>query len=51
MVDNVEELAKVLHEEGVEVIGNVKQEFQGKLIWVIDPEGRKVELWEPNPGM
>ena len=51
MVDNVEELAKVLHEEGVEVIGNVKQEFQGKFIWVIDPEGRKVELWEPNPGM
>jgi predicted enzyme related to lactoylglutathione lyase len=51
VVENVEELAKVLREEGVEVIGEVKEEFQGKFIWVMDPEGRKVELWEPNPEM
>jgi predicted enzyme related to lactoylglutathione lyase len=51
VVENVEELAIVLREEGVEVIGEVKQEFQGKFIWLMDPEGRKVELWEPNPEM
>ena len=47
VVENVEELAKVLREEGVEVVGEVANEPQGKFMWVMDPEGRKIELWEP----
>ena len=51
VVENVEELVEVLKDEGVNVLGEIKQEFQGKFAWILDPEGRKVELWEPNPEM
>ena len=47
VVENAEELAKVLKEEGVELVGELTASPQGKFFWVIDPEGRKVELWEP----
>ena len=23
---------------------------QGKFGWVVDPEGNKIELWQPHPG-
>ena len=51
VVENAEELAKVLKEEGVELVGELTTSPQGKFFWVLDPEGRKVELWEPNPEM
>ena len=47
VVENAEELAKVLKEEGVELVGELTASPQGKFFWVLDPEGRKVELWEP----
>ena len=47
VVENAEELAKVLKEEGVELVGELTTSPQGKFFWVLDPEGRKVELWEP----
>ncbi|MFV1987600.1 MAG: VOC family protein, partial [Gemmatimonadota bacterium] len=34
-------------EEGVEVVGEIEQYPNGKFAWILDPEGRKVELWEP----
>lgn len=28
----------------------VREEFNGKFAWVVDPEGNKIELWEPKAG-
>ncbi len=40
-------LLKVLKEEGVEVVGEPMDEEYGKFGWILDPEGNKLELWEP----
>jgi predicted enzyme related to lactoylglutathione lyase len=47
-VENLDELVKALKEEGVPLSGEPKEEFNGKFAWVIDPEGNKIELWEPK---
>lgn len=46
-VDDLEALLKVLAEEGVEVVGEMQSFDYGKFGWVMDPEGNKIELWEP----
>jgi len=46
-VENLEELLKVLKEEGVEIVGEMESYSYGKFGWIMDPEGRKIELWEP----
>lgn len=46
-VENLEELLKVLREEGVEIAGEMETYEYGKFCWIMDPEGNKVELWEP----
>ncbi|MCB9236103.1 MAG: VOC family protein [Bacteroidia bacterium] len=46
-VENLEELLKVLKEEGVEVVGEMQSFEYGKFGWIMDPEGNKIELWEP----
>ena len=45
--ENLEELLKLLREEGVEVIGEIEEYEYGKFGWIMDPEGNKIELWEP----
>jgi catechol 2,3-dioxygenase-like lactoylglutathione lyase family enzyme len=40
-------LIAALKDEGVEVVGEIEQHPNGKFAWILDPEGRKVELWEP----
>ncbi len=47
-VDNLEELLKILKAEGVEVMDEVQDLQEGKFGWIMDPEGNKIELWEPN---
>ncbi|MBS4027303.1 MAG: VOC family protein [Ignavibacteriales bacterium] len=46
-VENLVELLKTLREEGVEVIDKVEEYEFGKFGWIVDPEGNKIELWEP----
>lgn len=46
-VENLEELLKVLKEEGVEIVGEIESFEYGKFGWIMDPEGNKIELWEP----
>jgi predicted enzyme related to lactoylglutathione lyase len=43
-------LVKALREEGCEVFDKVVDSEYGKFGWVMDPEGNKVELWQPPPG-
>lgn len=47
-VNDLEQLLKVLKEEGVEVIGEMEEYDYGKFGWIMDPNGIKIELWEPN---
>ena len=46
-VENLVELIKVLNEEGVTVIGEIEEYPYGKFGWIMDPDGNKIELWEP----
>jgi hypothetical protein len=36
-----------LRAEGCNVIDKTEASEQGKFGWVIDPDGNKIELWEP----
>ena len=47
-VKDLEGLLKALKEEGVETVGEVESFDYGKFGWILDPEGNKIELWEPN---
>ena len=47
-VDDLEALLKVLREEGVQIVGEIQEESYGKFGWIMDPEGNKIELWEPK---
>ncbi|MEQ9264644.1 MAG: VOC family protein [Balneolaceae bacterium] len=47
-VENLEELLKALAEEGVEIVGEMESFEYGKFGWIMDPNGYKIELWEPN---
>ena len=49
-VDDLDELLAVLKHEGCDVVDKTESSAQGKFGWVIDPEGNKVELWEPPKG-
>lgn len=49
-VENLIELLKVLKEEGVTIVGEVQEYPYGKFGWIMDPEGNKIELWEPLGG-
>ncbi len=46
-VENLTELLKVLKEEGVTIVGEIEEYDYGKFGWILDPEGNKIELWEP----
>ena len=47
-VDNLDELLEQLRAGGVEVIKGPDADDNGKFAWILDPDGNKVELWEPS---
>lgn len=47
-VENLVELLKVLKEEGVQIVGEMQEYPYGKFGWIMDPDGNKIELWEPK---
>jgi uncharacterized glyoxalase superfamily protein PhnB len=46
-VDDLHALLDALRNEGCNVLGAMEESEYGKFAWVVDPEGNKVELWEP----
>lgn len=46
-VANLVELLAALKEEGVTIVGEIETYDYGKFGWILDPEGNKLELWEP----
>jgi predicted enzyme related to lactoylglutathione lyase len=49
-VADLDALLAALRAEGCRVLDATETSEQGKFGWVIDPEGNKVELWEPPAG-
>ena len=49
-VADLHALVAALREEGCNVLDKIDESEYGKFGWVIDPEGNKVELWEPPAG-
>lgn len=49
-VEDLSALLAALRAEGCNVLEKTQASEQGKFGWVIDPEGNKIELWEPPAG-
>jgi len=47
-VQNIESLVVGLKKEGVIVVDTIEMVDYGKFVHILDVEGNKVELWEPN---
>ena len=46
-VDDLDALLAQLRAEGVDVVAGLESHENGKFAWIMDPDGNKVELWEP----
>jgi len=46
-VDNLTEMLEQLKTNGVEAVQGPESHENGKFAWIMDPDGNKVELWEP----
>jgi predicted enzyme related to lactoylglutathione lyase len=49
-VEDLHALVRALKAEGCNVLEKIDDSEYGKFAWVIDPEGNKVELWQPPAG-
>ena len=49
-VDDARALHQALKDEGCNVLDKIDESEYGIFAWVIDPEGNKVELWQPPAG-
>jgi predicted enzyme related to lactoylglutathione lyase len=48
-VENLDGLLEELRRAGIEVDPRVEEYEYGRFGWVMDPEGNRIELWEPPP--
>ena len=49
-VEDLHQLLAALRAEGCRVEDKVEESEYGKFGWVVDPEGNKLELWQPPEG-
>ena len=47
-VDNLDDMLNQLRMASVEIVQGPESHENGKFAWVMDPDGNKVELWEPK---
>ena len=47
-VDDMKGMIAALKAKGVEIVGQNDTDPSGWFVWVMDPDGTKVELWEPK---
>lgn len=48
-IDDMDGMIRQLTEAGIEILQGPESHENGKFAWLLDPEGNKVELWEPKP--
>lgn len=46
-VEGLSELLEELRSNGVKIVGEIEEFEYGKFAHIMDPEGNKIELWEP----
>ena len=46
-VHNLKTLIEELKIEGITICGEIEEYDYGKFGWILDPDGNKIELWEP----
>ena len=46
-VDDMDALLAQLRAAGIEIVGGPESHENGKFAWIMDPDGTKVELWQP----
>jgi predicted enzyme related to lactoylglutathione lyase len=46
-VENLDALLEELQRAGVEIVPHRENHEYGKFAWIVDPDGNRVELWEP----
>ncbi len=47
IVDDLDGALGQVHTGGAQVVGEIEEHEYGRFGWFIDPDGNKVELWEP----
>ena len=47
-VDDLEEMVAQLNAAGIEILRGPEYHENGVFAWIMDPEGNKIELWEPK---
>jgi predicted enzyme related to lactoylglutathione lyase len=47
-VQNINKLVKKLKENGVTILDSTANYDYGKFVYILDNDGNKIELWEPN---
>jgi len=46
-VENLDALLETLKREGVEIDPHREDYDYGRFAWIMDPEGNRIEMWEP----
>ena len=46
--DDLNEFLEGLEKKGVEILGRQEMEGMGTFAWIVDPDGTKIELWQPE---
>ena len=46
-IDNMSEMVEQLKRNGIELQKGPESHENGKFAWLMDPDGNKIELWEP----
>ncbi len=46
-VENLDRVLEQLRAEGVEIDDRIEEYEYGRFAWIMDPEGNRIELWEP----
>jgi catechol 2,3-dioxygenase-like lactoylglutathione lyase family enzyme len=49
IVDDLDALLDRLKQEGVKIDAKRVNESYGRFAWIYDPDGNKIELWQPTP--
>jgi predicted enzyme related to lactoylglutathione lyase len=47
-VDDLEALLANLRSAGIDILQGPESHENGKFAWILDPDGNKLELWEPK---
>lgn len=48
-VDDMDGMLARVQSKGVEILGRADNDPNGRFAWLLDPEGIKIELWQPKP--